>query len=567
MLLSLHIKNLALIDEAEVEFGEGLNILTGETGAGKSILLGSVNLALGRKVPKELVKEGGDTTLVELLFHVDSAGTLEKLSQLGVEAEDGDLVISRKIREGRSVIRVNGETTSAGTVRSIASLLLDIHGQHDHQSLLYPDKQLEILDAYGGEPVRHAAEQTADAYGRYREARNTLKKYQMNTDERLREISFLEFEIREISDAEIIPGEDEQLEAEYRRMSNGKQIMESLQAVSSMTSSDSGAGESSGRALRLLLSALPMDPALQPLCDTLGDVDNLLADFNRDLSSYMADFTFSDEDYYRTGRRLDLLNNLKAKYGKTLEDVQRSLEEKQKRLDMLTDFENGAELAEQKCRETEQLLAEKCAALSSLRRKTAAALEGSVRKALADLNFAQTDFQIALDPDGAYTPNGCDTAAFLISTNPGEPVKPLAKIASGGELSRIMLAIRSLMADKESKETLIFDEIDAGISGRTAQKVSEKMTEISKNHQVICITHLPQIAAMADSHFEILKQVENNMSRTRIRLLCREDSVKELARILSGAEVTGTVYENAREMKTLADCRKEEIRRKEANVT
>ena len=556
MLTNLHVKNLALIEEAEVAFGPGLNILTGETGAGKSILIGSINLALGRKMTREMIREGASSCLVELVFQIENPQILESLKDLGVETEEGQLIITRKIQDGRSISRINGETCTVSQIKRIASLLLDIHGQHEHQSLLYQDRQLEILDAYGREEIEPLLEAVSAAFSEYKEIQKELDSYQMNGEERARELSFLEFEIQEIEDAALDPGEEEELERKYRKMSNSRKIAEALNQVYQLTGYEAGAGEMTGRALRELSDVVSYDEDLGGMADALTDIDGLLNDFNRDVSSYLADFTFSEEEFYETEKRLDLINHLKSKYGKTISDVMNYLEQQKLKYEQLQNFEERRDFYAKKFQEASENLELASHNLSEKRKEYSRELTEQIVSGLRDLNFLEVSFEIAFQRTSHYHKNGFDEIEFLISTNPGEPVKPLAKVVSGGELSRIMLAIKALLADRDRTETLIFDEIDTGISGRTAQKVSEKMARIGENHQVLCITHLAQIAAMADVHFEISKQVENGETLTRICRLSEEESVRELARILGGAELTQTVYDSAREMKELARVQK-----------
>ena len=552
MLIHLHVKNLALIDEAEVDFGPGLNILTGETGAGKSVLLGAVNLALGKKMTREMIREGENSCLVELVFQVEDPQTLADLKELDIEPEEGQLIITRKIQEGRSISRMNGETCTVTQIRKAASLLLDIHGQHEHQSLLYPDHQLEILDAFGKTDIEPLAAAVADRYGSYKALQKELEAYQMNEEERARELSFLEYEIREIEEAGLDPAEEEELETRYRKMSNSKKIGEALHQAYQYTGNEGGAGEMTGRALQELSAVTTYDPDLENLASALTDIESLLNDFNREAASYLTDFTFSEEDFKETEQRLDLINHLKSKYGKSIPEVLAYLSRQQERLNQLQNYEEQKAALEASCREAEAELERSCAALSQQRKKAGQALAAQIVQGLQELNFLHTEFEIAFSRASSYSKNGYDEIEFLISTNPGEPVKSLARVVSGGELSRIMLAIKTLLADKDHKETLIFDEIDTGISGRTAQKVSEKMARIAAGHQVLCITHLAQIAAMADRHFEISKEAHQGVTRTRIRPLTEEESVRELARIQGGAEITPTVLEGAREMRKLA---------------
>ena len=556
MLTNLHVKNLALIEEADVEFGPGLNILTGETGAGKSILMGAVNLALGKKASRDLIREGADYCLVELIFQVENPGIREALGKQGIETEEGQLIVSRKITGSRSLGRINGESCTAAQIRAAASLLLDIHGQHEHQSLLYRERQLEILDAYGRERLRPCLEETALQYDRYRKLKKELVGCRMDEAARARETALLEFEIQEIEEAALIPGEEEELEKSYRRMSNSRKIAEALGAVHQLTGNDGGAGDLTGRALRELSGVSAYDEALAGLEAGLTDIDNLLGDFNREAAAYLSSFTFSEEEFYQTEKRLDQLNHLKTKYGNSIEKILEYQSTQRERLEKLQHLEERREKLEEELRAAEKSLDAVTHKVSDLRAGYCQELTEKITEALTDLNFLEVTFRIQLTRRQDYGRNGRDEVEFMISTNPGEEPKPLSRVVSGGELSRIMLAIKTILADRDSTETLIFDEIDTGISGRTAQRVSEKMAEIGRNHQVICITHLAQIAAMADTHFEISKKVENQETVTKIRKLNRNESVTELARILGGAEITKAVLESAGEMKDLADQQK-----------
>lgn len=558
MLLNLHVKNLALIRESEVEFGPGLNILTGETGAGKSILLGSVQLALGGKMSREMIREHADYGFVELLFSVDDPRVEEKLKAMEVYPEDGQVLLARRVMENRSVCRINGETCTMARMKQAASYLLDIHGQHEHQSLLYKNKQLEILDDFGKDRIWKVRETVSAVYRQYTDIKKRLSEHSMDEEQRKREVSFLKFEINEIEEATLVPGEDEELEQQYRKLHNSKRIAEALQTAHSCTGYDgpSCAGELVGQALHCVAGVSEFDPQIESLESMLRDIDGLLNDFNRELSSYMEGLTFEEEDFYQLEQRLDLLNNLKAKYGGSIEKIIEYQKKQQEKLEFLQEYESNRIKLEEACRQVTQQLESACRELTEVRRICAKELEREVRAQLQDLNFLDVRFEVHFERAASYSSNGVDDVEYQISTNPGEPMKPLGKVVSGGELSRIMLAIKTLLADKDEVGTLIFDEIDTGISGRTAQMVSEKMARIGEKRQVLCITHLPQIASMADSHFAITKNFDGRETVTKIEKLSQEDSVRELARLLGGAQITDKVLESAREMKLLAQKQK-----------
>lgn len=554
MLRNLHVKNLALIQEVDVDFSEGLNILTGETGAGKSIIIDSITLALGGKMSRDMIREQAPFALVELLFEIDNPSIERKLKELDIYPEDGVVLISRKITEGRSVSKINGETCTVSQVRKAAGLLLDIHGQHEHQSLLHNEKQLDILDEYGKEEIAPLKKSTAEAYEAYEKLRRQLKEGAMDEEERKRRMDFLAYEINEIERASLREGEDEELEQQYRKLVNSKKIAENMQEVHGLTGYEggSGAGEQIGRALRAIAAVEEYDPEIEGFSSTLADIDNLLNDFNREVSAYLSDLTFSEEDFAKTEIRLDELNRLKAKYGKTLEQVLSYQSARQKELEELVDYENTRHQMEEEFRKKEEILIHWCEKLSEKRLQYSKTLSAEIAAQLADLNFMHVDFAIELTKAEHYSGNGTDQAEFMISTNPGEARRPLNRVVSGGELSRIMLAIKTLLAQQDETPTLIFDEIDTGISGRTAQKVSEKMSLVGRHHQVMCITHLPQIAAMADVHYGIEKMVKDGNTITTIEPLNEQETITELARMLGGAQITDRTLESAREMKDLA---------------
>ena len=553
MLQNLHVKNLALIDETEVDFKEGLNILSGETGAGKSIIIGSINLALGEKVQKEMLRENADSALVELVFTVENETQKRALAGLEVYPEDDCVILSRKITNGRGIAKVNGESVPASKMREVAAVLIDIHGQHEHQSLLHRKKHLEILDEFAKEALAEKKECLKEAYTTYKKLTDELKQADVDEEERLREASFLEYEIKEIKEANLVVGEDDTVEEEYKRYCNGKKIMEALHGAYQYSGSGSeNASEYTMRALKELSGASAFDDKIRDLEAQMLEIDNLLNDFNREIADYIDETEFDDETFYELEKRLDEINRLKSKYGKSIVDILEALEEKEARLLKLQDYDAYLAKLKKQCEEAEEVLRKVSLEVSQIRKEYANTLVAEVKGALEELNFLDVRFEMQFEELATYTANGIDDPEFMISTNPGEPVKPLGKVASGGELSRIMLAIKTVLADNDAIETLIFDEIDSGISGRTAQMVSEKMNVLGRNHQIICITHLPQIAAMADAHYLIEKSVENSTTVSHIRLLNEDESIDELSRMLGGVEITDKVRESAREMKQLA---------------
>lgn len=547
MLLELHVKNLALIETADVELEDGLNILTGETGAGKSIMIGSVNLALGQKASKEMIRNGAEYAYVELVFSVDPEKE-DALRALDVMPdENGTLIISRKIMPSRSLSRINDEAVTAARLKQVTSLLIGIHGQHEHQSLLHASKHLEILDTYAKSRVQQLKIQTASLYAEYISLEKQLSQLDTDNESRRREADFLRFEIEEIENAQLKAGEEECLAACCRKYGNARRIMENLSAAYRAVDT-----EAVGNALHQVCEVAEFDPELKAIQDQLYDAEAVLSDAHHAIGEYLEQLDFDEQAYREAQDRLDLIRGLEAKYGAGVEQIEKALEEKKNRLEQLEHFDEYRMQLEQQYQKAEKALEAVSAELSAVRQEEAKKLAEKIRAGLIDLNFLDVRFSMEFRRLSHYTASGFDEAEFVISTNPGEPERSLGQVASGGELSRIMLAIKTVLADSDDIPTLIFDEIDTGISGRTAQRVAEKLAVIARNHQVICITHLPQIASMADCHFEIKKSTDGASTKTRITRLKEDEVVAELARLLGGAQITDAVLQNAREMKELA---------------
>ena len=556
MLENLHVKNLALIEEEDITFLDGLHILSGETGAGKSIILGALGLALGGKVSKDMLRDPGKEALIEAVFRITRDSQRKQLAELDIEPYD-EVILSRKITESRSVAKINGEMVPAIKMKEVGDIFLDIHGQNDHQSLLHKKKHLEMLDEYAKNEVGPLKERMQTAYKTYATKQQEWKEANQLDGDREREISFLEYEIKEITEANLEIGEDARFENQYRRLSNSKRIMEALSEAYQQTSGSDGASEQVGRAVQRLHQILSYDEALEPMFESLNDIDSLLSDFNRDLSQYMAETEFDEEMFAQIDGRLNEINRLKDKYGATIEDILAAKQEKEDRLEKLMHHEAYLAKLTQALNDAKKEAEDAAFALSGMRKRYAKELSGKVEEALMDLNFLDVHFSMEFLQTDHIGADGYDDAQFMIRTNPGEPIRPLKDIASGGEMSRIMLAIKTVLAEHDDIDTLIFDEIDAGISGRTAQAVSEKLHLVAKEHQVICITHLPQIAAMADHHYLIQKDVVGNETISSIEALSYHDSIKELARMLGGTTITQTVLDNAKEMKDLAQGKKD----------
>ncbi len=553
MLVNLHVKNLAIIDEIEIDFRKHLNILTGETGAGKSIIIGSINIALGGKVPQDIIRKGADFGLVELVFQVSNPAMEEIMRRYDLQMEDGQIILSRKIMRGRSVCKINGETVPVSVVRELSRYLIDIHGQHEHQSLLYKTKHLSILDHFAKHEIATYKSKIVKLFSSYQSIREELDACDTPEEDRLREMSFLEYEINEIKAVALKEGEEEELESQYRKMASIGDIMESVSSVYGLTSSSQESVSTLlGRAARILSKVSSVDPSIESFLQQIDAIDNYVNDLNLELFHLMNNLNYDEEEFKQIEERLDTIRRLKAKYGNSYEKIMEYFDKAQLKLQKYQKFEEYQRELQEKLKSIEEELDSYCKVVSDIRREHAKRLETEIYQALIELNFLDVRFQVRFQKMERYTNIGYDDVEFYISTNPGEDLRPLGKVASGGELSRIMLAIKSVLADNDMVETLIFDEIDVGVSGRTAQKVSERLSLISRKHQVICITHLPQIAAMADSHYIIEKMVKNTTTVTNIKQLELEDSIRELARILGGAIITDKVIDSAREMKLLA---------------
>lgn len=552
MLLNVHVKDLALIEDVDICFGDGLNILTGETGAGKSIIIGSIGVALGAKAGKDLIRQGAEYALVELVFQVESKETLDKLKDMDIDAEDGQIIIARKISNGKSLIKINGQTMTASALKEIASLLIDVHGQRDYETLVHTEKHLDILDAFASDSVLGLKEKVSGLYKEYKAINNKLLEFTKDEEQRAKDLAFYEFQAKEIEDADLVVGEDEELEVEFKKMTHGQKIAEAMGIAYEAISSDEGAATRVGLALKELGSVSNLDDDLSSIYDSLSSIDALCYDISKEMSSYMDKLDFDEERVTFVSERLDTINKLKLKHGKTISDILDKKAWLDEQIEALSNYDEARRKLEKDMEKALQQLEEVCSELSNKRKKAALSLEKEITKALVDLNFIEVKFKADFIRAKDYTAKGFDVMEFMISTNPGEEVKPLAKIASGGELSRIMLGLKAVLAKKDAVDTLIFDEIDTGISGKTAGMVADKMSAISKEHQVISITHLPQIASHADSHYLIEKSVKDKHTFTDIRKLNNEESVNELARMLGGTVITDAALDNARELKRLA---------------
>lgn len=556
MLLNVHIKNIALIDDANVNFTDNLNILTGETGAGKSIIMGALKIGMGDKLPKDIVREAGKEGFCQLLFLVDDEAVLEQIRQLGVEpTEDGEILITRRIVNSRTINTINDMAVTAARLREVSALLIDMHTQHQQQTLLKKNEHMKLLDKFGRVAIEPLKREVAQRHAEYTELVDQMDKLSMDEAERSRRAEFLKYQIAEIESANVKAGEDEDIEHQYNKMVNSRDIVAAASEVYSVTGyeNQSSAGNEIGRVLVNLKGIKELDDEIDGLYSQLENIDALLNDFNVELSNYMQSMNFDDSEFREVESRLDVINDIKGKYGSTVDEVNRYLEESKAEYEKLSEYDEYIAELSGKINKAKKLMIDAADKLSAERKKQAKLMCKEIKTALSDLSFMQVDFDMVFDRLSECTANGIDDCYFVISTNVGEKLRPLYDVASGGELSRIMLAVKSCMAAEDNIGTLVFDEIDVGISGRAAQAVAEKMALISRKHQVISITHLPQIAAMADSHYLIEKSADEGKTVTKIVRLSETESITEIARLLGGASITDAVMSNALEMKQMAE--------------
>ena len=554
MLEHLHIKNVALIKESEISFGDGLNILTGETGAGKSMVIDSLQFALGGRVGKDFLRHGEKLASVEALFVAESESLQEKMEENGIEPEeDGSVLISRTLSDtGRSVCRVNGATVTVSMLKEIAEDLIDIYGQHEHQSLLNPSKHIRLLDRFCGAGFQDAMEAYQRSWHALKELDKQLEALMGDESQREQRMDILSFQKEEIEAASLQMGEEEELLEQKKRLGSMEKLMrltgEGIALLYDGNDRMPSACDQLGDALTKLQEAAEYDAALKPFVDALADAYAAVEDTARELKREADKQENDPQALEEIEERLQVIYKLKRKYGGTVEAVLAFYDKVVQELDFLSNSnEKAAELAAEKQKE-QKILAAAAANLSALRHATAEHVAARIESALKDMEMKDARFHIQIDEKTDWGADGKDKVEFLISANAGEGLKPLAKIASGGEMSRVMLALKTVLVDADEIGTFIFDEIDTGVSGRTARKVGEKMRFLGGKRQILCITHLPQIAAMADSHFLIEKESDGAETITKVRVLSEDGSVQEVARLMCGSDVTETTLAAAKEL-------------------
>ena len=566
MLAHLRMQNIALIDDARLDLENGLNILTGETGAGKSILMDGINLALGSRAQKDLLRPDGSSR-VDLLFVEEDPKILARLADLGIPADQGEILMTRQFslspsQQTRSLCRINGQIVTASQMKEAARLLIDIHGQHEHQSLLDVNRHREILDRFD-DRIQDVKNRYFELFEAYNTIGKELESYEKDEQDKERLLSLMQYERDEIEQAAVQDGEEEELKIRRRKLYNSERMRDSVsEAVTLLTENMGGPTVSDmlGQTVSALNSIVSLDEeALAPIIESLGDASGILDDLGHQLTSYLDQLDMDPQELNEIENRLDVIRRVMTKYGNTTDQIRAYYEDLLERIDKLEHIQQTKEALRAQKAAVEAKLKKAANELHALRAKAADEVSSEVTDILKTLQFKDPCFVIEVQPSDVYRSYGTDEVEFRIRTNVGDAVKPLHMIASGGEMSRIMLAIKTVLARRDEIPTLIFDEIDSGISGRTAQSVAERMCQIARYHQVLCVTHLPQIAAMADAHFAIEKSVIDGHTYTQVHPLDRDGMVEELARLTSGVTVTDAVRSSAEELKQQAELRKKQI--------
>lgn len=550
MLKHLSIKNVAVIEEVNIDFYQGFSVLTGETGAGKSIIIDSIKLLKGDRGSKAIIRSGEEKARVTGVFEVNDDVAREIAEILGSELES-EVIVSRELStDGKNTIRINGMPANLTMLKAVGENLINIHGQHESTSLLSVKTHMNLLDSYGGQEICPILKEYKEAYKNCKEINEKLESADTDEKERARRLDMISYQIKEIEEANLIPGEDTELEERKIILNNSAKISENINRAY-----DTLYGGEEGTAHDLLWSAINClekisgyDKDISDIYESLSGLAEEIGEKIRDLRNISENLSFDGEEADRIEERLDLIANLKRKYGSTVEEILEFYDKITQEEEELKNNEKSVEDLKAEFAHHLKILNQKSDVLTALRQKYAKILSEKVMEELKDLNMANVEFMVSIKRAETHGPSGIDDVEFMVGTNIGEEIKPLAKIASGGELSRIMLAIKSVILDFDKVKTSVFDEIDTGVSGAAAQKIGEKLLKMSKNNSVICITHLPQIAALADNHYLIEKEVQNSRTSTKVKLLDYEQRTDEIARTLSGNEITEITRNNAKQL-------------------
>ena len=557
MITHLHIKNIALIDEMEIEFSDGFNIISGETGAGKSMVLDSVNFVLGSRPPKDFVRMGENIAQVDAILYIKNDENMNALNELGIEAdEEKTIIISRSLTPaGKSVCKINGKTTTAGILKELAALLFDMHSQHEHHALLTASKHISILDRLCGTNVETLKNELSGLLKTHNEHIKKINEVRGYGSDREQMLDMYSFQIKEIESANLKAGEEDDLTARIRILSNLSTITELTR--SALYDLYDGENEPSAidklaRGKNSMEQLAEQDSKCAPFAEALETIYIQLDDVIHDFRRYADNFEHDPNELIRLENRLDVIYKLKRKYGKTVEDVLLHYKKTKERLEQMQNSEEILKKLEKEVKTIIKKINGVCEKISYFRKEEGKRVGELIEKTLMELGMEDARFSVSIENKENFSSDGFDKVEFLISPNIGEDLKSLAQIASGGEISRVMLAIKTALAGADSIETFIFDEIDAGVSGRTAIKVAQKLSDFSKNHQILCITHLPQIASMADAHFLIEKKSDDTKAITSVEQLDDNKIILELARLIGGAKITDVTLKAAAEMKKLA---------------
>ncbi|MCI8525801.1 MAG: DNA repair protein RecN [Oscillospiraceae bacterium] len=547
MLSVLHIENIAVIEQADIVFDPGFNVLTGETGAGKSIVIDAISAILGERAYRDVIRTGCGKAFVSAVF--TGVGELPWFAENRVDYDPGELLIQREIfLDGKNVCRVNGRPVTVALLKKLGLQLINIHGQHDSQQLFDEAYHLHYLDLFAHDEAELSA--YGEAYAAVQKTRSEIERLSMDESEKLRRVETLQFQIQEIEAAQLQPGEDEQLESQRKRLQNGEKMKSGLcAAVDALYGGEDSDGACSmltaaGRAVSALCR---YDGSLEPLQTRLNDLSYALEDVTEELRTLRDDLAFAEDELERLEERLDVVHKLRRKYGATCADILEFLEKSRAELDEIAFASDRIEQLEKQLKKQEAAAEKAGLALRAARQKAAAELARRILTELAQLDMPKVQFVCQFE-ELPLSPGGMDNVRFLMSANVGEALKPMSKVASGGELARIMLALKNVLAEQDSVPTLIFDEVDAGVSGQAAQKVAEKLCAVAATKQILCVTHLAQLAAMADTHLYISKAVQNGRTYTSVTPLDREGRQREIARIIGGAVITETTLRSAGEM-------------------
>lgn len=565
MLSYLHMQNFALIDNLSLELFPGMNVFTGETGAGKSILIGAINLILGERASSEQIRSGSEQALIEAVFIVDDKydplHTIMKEYGLTISEE---LIISREIsRSGRNTCRVNGKIVPLGTLKELGNVLVDLHGQHSHQSLLKPERHFLLLDEYGGDELLTEKKRLAELFANWERVRQKLKSLGISREERARQLELLRYQSDEINKAELNPGEEETLSRRLLLLNN----MEKLLSMANRAYAEIYGGEAATSSpvfdritavKEEMSSLLKIDDKLEPFISILEEIASTLAELGHDLYNYLDNLTFFPEEVEEIESRLEVYRRLKKKYGMTVEEVLSFAEKCSEEIAELESSEEAALLLEKEMNNLWQEIEQCASILTEKRKQTAGILTKMVEGVLEELGMENAQFSVKFAEREVVSRHGKEEIEFLFSANPGEPLKPLARIISAGEMARVMLALKSILAEQDHIPTLVFDEIDSGIGGKTIQKVAEKMSRLSKNHQIICVTHSPQLAGAADHQFYIFKEIIGGRTTTCVSYLQDEKRVREIARMLNGGVTSEITRKHAEELLKMYKIAKEQ---------